>query len=128
MRFVWDEAKPLSNLRDHEIDFVDAGQVFAGLTSTFDDTEDVTLVVYRKLNSSKQCSPASRVWRRWKPVTRRSCSICKCDRVLGSEFRIAMSGDAARASACDRGLTVHGDVALSPIGLSSVADAEDLFD
>jgi len=61
MRFVWDEAKPLSNLRDHEIAFVDAEQVFAGLTATFDDSEDVTLVVYRKLNSSKQCSPASRV-------------------------------------------------------------------
>src|ERR1700722_1072665 len=27
MRFVWDEAKPLSNLRDHEIDFVYAQQV-----------------------------------------------------------------------------------------------------
>ena len=37
MRFVWDEAKRLSNLRDHEIDFVDAEQVFTGLTSTFED-------------------------------------------------------------------------------------------
>src|SRR3984957_15973096 len=27
MRFVWDEAKPLSNLRDHEIDFVYEEQV-----------------------------------------------------------------------------------------------------
>lgn len=37
MRFVWDEVKRLSNLRDHEIDFVDAEQVFTGLTSTFED-------------------------------------------------------------------------------------------
>ena len=37
-------------------------------------------------------------------------------------------GVAARASACDRGLTVHSDGALSPAGLSSVADTEDLFD
>jgi len=64
-------------LRGHAIDFV--------------DTEDVTLVVYRKLNSSKLCSPASRVRRRWKPVTRRSCSICKCESFLGSEIRIAPS-------------------------------------
>jgi uncharacterized DUF497 family protein len=37
MRFVWDEEKLRSNLRDHEIDFVDAERVFAGLTSTFED-------------------------------------------------------------------------------------------
>jgi hypothetical protein len=37
-------------------------------------------------------------------------------------------GVAARASACDRGLAVRSDGALSPIGLSSVADTEDLFD
>src|ERR1700680_2593351 len=37
MRFVWDKAKRRSNLRDHEIDFVDAEQVFTGLTSTFED-------------------------------------------------------------------------------------------
>ena len=37
MRFIWDEAKRRSNLRDHEIDFVDAERVFAGLTSTFED-------------------------------------------------------------------------------------------
>jgi hypothetical protein len=36
--------------------------------------------------------------------------------------------DAARAGACERGLTVHGDGNLSSIGLSSVADTEDLFD
>jgi uncharacterized protein len=32
-----DEAKRRSNLRDHEIDFVDAERVFTGLTSTFED-------------------------------------------------------------------------------------------
>src|ERR1700680_544147 len=37
MRFVWDKAKRRSNLRDHEIDFIDAEQVFSGLTSTFED-------------------------------------------------------------------------------------------
>ena len=37
MRFIWDEEKRRSNLRDHEIDFVDAERVFAGLTSTFED-------------------------------------------------------------------------------------------
>lgn len=37
MRFIWDEAKRRTNLRDHEIDFVDAERVFAGLTSTFED-------------------------------------------------------------------------------------------
>lgn len=37
MRFTWDEAKRRLNLRNHEIDFVDAEQVFAGLTSTFED-------------------------------------------------------------------------------------------
>lgn len=37
MRFTWDEAKRRTNLRDHEIDFVDAKRVFAGLTSTFED-------------------------------------------------------------------------------------------
>jgi uncharacterized protein len=37
MRFSWDEAKRRTNLRDHEIDFIDAERVFAGLTSTFED-------------------------------------------------------------------------------------------
>jgi uncharacterized DUF497 family protein len=37
MRFTWDETKRRSNLRDHAIDFVDAEQVFAGLTATFED-------------------------------------------------------------------------------------------
>jgi hypothetical protein len=37
MRFTWDEVKRRANLKDHEIDFVDAEQVFAGLTATFED-------------------------------------------------------------------------------------------
>ena len=30
MRFEWDEAKRLQNLKDHGVDFVDAHKVFAG--------------------------------------------------------------------------------------------------
>jgi uncharacterized DUF497 family protein len=37
MRFSWDERKRELNLADHEIDFVDASKVFAGLTATFED-------------------------------------------------------------------------------------------
>ena len=37
MRFEWDEAKRLQNLKDHGIDFVDAHKVFAGPTFTFED-------------------------------------------------------------------------------------------
>jgi uncharacterized DUF497 family protein len=37
MRYAWDEAKRLSNLRDHGLDFVDAQAVFAGLTFTYED-------------------------------------------------------------------------------------------
>jgi hypothetical protein len=37
MRFTWDETKRRANLKDHEIDFVDAERVFAGLTATFED-------------------------------------------------------------------------------------------
>src|SRR6478752_2423135 len=37
MRYAWDEAKRLSNLRDHGLDFVDAQAVFSGLTFTFED-------------------------------------------------------------------------------------------
>jgi uncharacterized DUF497 family protein len=37
MRFIWDESKRRSNLRDHEIDFIDAERIFSGLTSTFED-------------------------------------------------------------------------------------------
>ena len=37
MRYEWDEAKRLQNLRDHGIDFVDVKRVFAGPTFTFED-------------------------------------------------------------------------------------------
>jgi uncharacterized DUF497 family protein len=37
MRYCWDEKKRLSNLRDHEIDFVDAQAVFEGATFTYPD-------------------------------------------------------------------------------------------
>jgi hypothetical protein len=37
MRYTWDEAKRIANLRDHGIDFVDAEKVFAGLTLTYED-------------------------------------------------------------------------------------------
>jgi len=37
MRFEWDEAKRLENLKDHGIDFVDAHDVFDGPTFTFED-------------------------------------------------------------------------------------------
>jgi uncharacterized DUF497 family protein len=37
MRYTWDEAKRAANLRDHGIDFVDAGKVFAGLTLTYEE-------------------------------------------------------------------------------------------
>lgn len=36
MRFTWDETQRRVNLKDHEIDFVDAERVFAGLTVTFE--------------------------------------------------------------------------------------------
>jgi uncharacterized protein len=37
MRYCWDEVKRLSNLLDHEIDFVDAQAVFEGPTFTYPD-------------------------------------------------------------------------------------------
>jgi hypothetical protein len=37
MRFAWDGTKRRANLKDHEIDFIDAERVFAGLTATFED-------------------------------------------------------------------------------------------
>jgi uncharacterized DUF497 family protein len=36
-RFSWDESKREQNLRRHGIDFVDAEDVFAGLTMTIED-------------------------------------------------------------------------------------------
>ncbi len=38
MRFEWDEAKRRINLRRHGIDFVDALEVFDGVTLTVEDT------------------------------------------------------------------------------------------
>jgi uncharacterized DUF497 family protein len=38
MRFTWDEKKRTNNLQDHGLDFVDAQEVFAGLTFTFEDS------------------------------------------------------------------------------------------
>ncbi|HKS94792.1 MAG TPA: BrnT family toxin [Terriglobia bacterium] len=37
MRFTWHEAKRESNLKDHGLDFVDAREVFAGPTFTYQD-------------------------------------------------------------------------------------------
>jgi uncharacterized protein len=37
MRYEWDEAKRLENLRTHGLDFVDVARVFAGPTFTFED-------------------------------------------------------------------------------------------
>ncbi len=35
--FTWDEKKRLVNLKDHRLDFIDAEEVFAGATFTFED-------------------------------------------------------------------------------------------
>ena len=37
MRFTWREAKRRDNLKEHGFDFVDAEEVFAGTTFTFED-------------------------------------------------------------------------------------------
>ena len=37
MQYTWDEAKRLTNLRKHGLDFVDAPTVFTGPTFTFED-------------------------------------------------------------------------------------------
>ena len=37
MRFTWDGAKRKRNLKEHGLDFVDAEQVFHGLTFTYED-------------------------------------------------------------------------------------------
>jgi hypothetical protein len=126
MRFIWDEAKPLSNLRDHEIDFV---------------YEEQVPVRPRRLTTPK----TSRSW---------TIATQLAQAVQSSQSRVAKmeAGDltvlldlqarsllglgnsnhdldvAARAGACERGLTVPSDGSLSSDGLSSVADTEDLFD
>ncbi len=40
MEFVWDERKRTANLRKHGFDFVDAREVFRGLTYTVPDDRD----------------------------------------------------------------------------------------
>ena len=37
MEFKWSEAKRVTNIRTHGLDFVDARSVFVGLTYTFED-------------------------------------------------------------------------------------------
>jgi uncharacterized protein len=37
MRFTWDERKRKTNLRNHELDFVDTQRVFQGPTVTYED-------------------------------------------------------------------------------------------
>lgn len=37
IRFAWDEVKRLKNIKDHGLDFVDAPEVFSGMTVTFED-------------------------------------------------------------------------------------------
>ena len=37
MRFSWTETKRTRNLKDHELDFIDAPRVFEGITFTFED-------------------------------------------------------------------------------------------
>jgi uncharacterized protein len=39
VRFTWREAKRRTNLKDHGFDFIDAQEVFAGLTFTFEDDQ-----------------------------------------------------------------------------------------
>jgi uncharacterized protein len=38
--FAWDEAKRLTNLRKHRIDFIDAAKIFRGLTFTVEDDRE----------------------------------------------------------------------------------------
>lgn len=37
MEFTWSEAKRVTNLKTHKLDFVDAPRVFEGATYTFED-------------------------------------------------------------------------------------------
>lgn len=37
MKFVWDEAKRRTNIRDHGIDFRDVARIFEGHTLTYED-------------------------------------------------------------------------------------------
>jgi uncharacterized DUF497 family protein len=38
MRFTWDDAKRISNLKAHGLDFADISEVFSGPTFTFEDS------------------------------------------------------------------------------------------
>jgi uncharacterized protein len=38
MRYAWDEAKRVANLRKHGLDFVDTPEVFSGPTCTVEDS------------------------------------------------------------------------------------------
>jgi uncharacterized DUF497 family protein len=38
MKFAWNETKRIANLKKHGLDFADAGQVFSGITRTFEDS------------------------------------------------------------------------------------------
>ena len=40
MQFVWDEAKRISNLEKHGLDFADAHRVFAGAMIVFEDMRE----------------------------------------------------------------------------------------
>ena len=40
MQFVWDEAKRISNLEKHGLDFADAYRVFAGAMIVFEDMRE----------------------------------------------------------------------------------------
>ena len=37
MKFIWDEKKRKTNLQKHGLDFIDAEQVFSGVSFTFED-------------------------------------------------------------------------------------------
>jgi uncharacterized DUF497 family protein len=37
MKFTWDEKKRIANIRNHGFDFVDAKEVFEGITFTLED-------------------------------------------------------------------------------------------
>lgn len=40
MRYQWDEAKRLANLKKHGLDFADAADVFAGPVAVYQDARD----------------------------------------------------------------------------------------
>jgi uncharacterized DUF497 family protein len=40
VKFIWDQVKRQSNLKKHDIDFVNAEKVFIGSTFTFEDNRE----------------------------------------------------------------------------------------